>query len=124
MTNFDDENIKYRSKRKDRKRWCRGKVGVEHDPHWVLYDDLKHYNSPWAKDRQWRVNVCKNCGKELEHKFRWDYIIKCAICKRMPMPPPGRHYFWRGTEQTPGPGWHCACTDKDVKSIIFQMTLD
>ena len=30
MTEIEDEAVRYKS-RKDTKRWCKGKVGVEHD---------------------------------------------------------------------------------------------
>lgn len=42
--------------RKNTKRWCKGKVGVEHEwEHITPKNDI----SPWRK-----MDVCKNCGKQ------------------------------------------------------------
>jgi hypothetical protein len=46
-----------KGKRKDRKTWCRGKVGVEHIPECVLYRDFLP---------TWRMLICKTCGKQLK----------------------------------------------------------
>jgi len=48
-------------RRKDTKRWCRGKVGKEHD--WQPFDKwpgLGH--SRWL--RAWTMRRCQVCGKE------------------------------------------------------------
>lgn len=46
---------------KNTKRWCRGKVGVEHMPKCVPY---KGTSAPeYAKT--WRELVCTRCGKQL-----------------------------------------------------------
>jgi hypothetical protein len=56
--------------KKDRKRWCRGKVGVEHKPKCVPYVETKKYDA-WRGDQassyldKWRILVCTECGKEL-----------------------------------------------------------
>jgi hypothetical protein len=49
-----------------RKRWCRGKEGVEHQPVCMTYEQAKgpsRYPSQAAE----RFRVCKVCGKELAH---------------------------------------------------------
>lgn len=51
-----------KSKSKDTKKWCRGKVGTEHAPECVDYNTYKR--TTFAPE--WRLLVCKNCGKELD----------------------------------------------------------
>lgn len=70
-------------RRKQAKRWCRGKEGVYHDcqlqppqepesrcsetPSW--WRALKRTNGqPWWCGHQM---VCANCGKLMEHKYPW-----------------------------------------------------
>ena len=50
--------------KKNTKKWCRGKVSVEHKPVCVAYNDLKnvHFSVP-----DWKVLVCSECKKELDH---------------------------------------------------------
>lgn len=50
--------------RKDTKRWCRGKAGIEHKPVCVAYNDLKNvsFHAPG-----WKVLICTACGKQLKH---------------------------------------------------------
>ncbi len=60
--------------KKDTKRWCKGKPGVEHDYRWVAYEDLP--NAPYQfKDTSrpdyrnkaelvWEFQVCAACGKQ------------------------------------------------------------
>ena len=49
--------------KKDKKRWCRGKVGVEHQPVCRNYVDIKGA-ADYAK--AWKLLVCTECGKELD----------------------------------------------------------
>jgi hypothetical protein len=51
------------------KKWCRGKVGVEHQPACISYDEWENRTdtSRWSKD--WKVLVCSGCGKALDHWF-------------------------------------------------------
>lgn len=49
--------------RRNTKRWCRGRVGIDHDPKCVSYNDLK--NATYAPG--WKVLVCGKCGKQLDH---------------------------------------------------------
>lgn len=49
--------------KKDTKKWCRGKVGVKHDPVCADYNTLKR--ATFAPE--WKVLVCRNCGKELDN---------------------------------------------------------
>lgn len=55
-TKADPETAKHHST-KNRKRWCRGKEGVEHEKLWVL--------GSYMTLRLWE-NRCKNCGKKFE----------------------------------------------------------
>lgn len=50
--------------RRDTKKWCRGKIGVEHKPVCVAYNDLKN-SSVHAPD--WKILICTACGKQLAH---------------------------------------------------------
>jgi len=70
---------------KDRRRWCRGKVGVEHKPTVVLdswlgrtcglskvgkWEQYRTYKSWVIIGTEWRchhIEQCINCGKKLRH---------------------------------------------------------
>ena len=65
---IDDEIPKHRSKKNTRK-WCKGKEGIEHKPIWQ--EDKK---------RNWIASVylqfvCQVCGKELDSYFEWKNIV-------------------------------------------------
>lgn len=70
----EDRPIHFK-KKKNTKKWCKGKVGVEHEP--VIELNTKHmYGSNYGKkcrpDVWWGCyhhEVCKNCGKELKLFF-------------------------------------------------------
>ena len=49
--------------RRNTKRWCRGKINVEHKPVCMAYNDLKKVG--YAPE--WKVLVCSACGKQLAH---------------------------------------------------------
>jgi hypothetical protein len=53
--------------KKDTKKWCRGKAGVEHKPVCMTHDEWENrsQSSAWSKD--WRVLVCEDCGKQLDY---------------------------------------------------------
>lgn len=61
MDDQDNEIPKHRSK-KNTKRWCKGKVGKEHQPVWVGRQDRL---SIWLK------YTCQECGKILDHWWSW-----------------------------------------------------
>lgn len=48
--------------RKDTKRWCRGKVGVEHTP--VCVDYNAHKNVGWFPG--WKLLICSECKRQLD----------------------------------------------------------
>lgn len=54
--------------KKNTKRWCKGKAGVEHTGECKAYDDVKHSG---LKCPEWKILVCKTCGKELDNY--WPY---------------------------------------------------
>jgi hypothetical protein len=59
-----------RSAAKNRKRWCRGRIGVDHKPVCRNYADFKTREIAGQKlFRKWRVLVCSECGKELKHYY-------------------------------------------------------
>ncbi len=66
-----DDKVSQRGRRHGRARWCRGKPGVEHQPACMTYAQAKTGSglaaSPTTAD--WRILVCKACGKELKHWF-------------------------------------------------------
>lgn len=52
---------------KNTRKWCRGKVGRQHDPEWVSYAEAKNLSTHIFG--HWRIMRCKNCRKELLYKF-------------------------------------------------------
>ena len=63
------------SGKKDTKRWCRGKAGVEHVKEWVL--DRRWGNRPGRTG--WYNFQCTSCGRQ----FEWctDYLGTRDRCK-------------------------------------------
>lgn len=62
---------------KDTKRWCRGKVGREHKPVCIDYNDIKKVNY----FKGWKVLVCEVCQKQLDHYWPSPF-------RKEPPPPP------------------------------------
>jgi hypothetical protein len=77
----DDQPVRHRSK-KDRRNWCKGRVGISHEP--VISDDPRGPYSAtcglWTYGVTYRNNVkqhsrymcfhvieCKNCGRILKY---------------------------------------------------------
>jgi hypothetical protein len=57
---------------KDKKRWCRGKIGVEHKPKCVDYDAVKGrriYGMSIIPHGSWKLLICTACGKELAFHY-------------------------------------------------------
>ncbi len=54
--------------KRNTKRWCNGKVGVEHVGKCLKYRDVKrsHPDHP-SLFATWRLLVCSKCGKELDY---------------------------------------------------------
>lgn len=50
--------------KRDTKRWCRGKVGVEHKLAVKTYRELK--GTGGMAFQGWLVRYCSGCGKEIE----------------------------------------------------------
>ena len=57
---FDDDKQTPRRSSKDTKRWCKGKVGNEHDP------KCMRFTVGWCAADDWRELVCTKCGKKLD----------------------------------------------------------
>lgn len=59
--------------KKDCKRWCRGKVGREHEGEWKSLNEVRGFwsgrNSKLANTSQ--VFVCKRCGRHLDYCWSW-----------------------------------------------------
>ena len=56
------------NKRKNCKKWCRGKVGVEHITECKKYSEVKNV-SEHAYSKYWRILVCTICGKEIDMHY-------------------------------------------------------
>ncbi len=50
--------------KRNTKKWCKGKVGVEHKPECMEYAEVKKTTHDFYKS--WRILVCTVCGKELD----------------------------------------------------------
>ena len=80
-----DAAPKTRSRGKNTKKWCRGKVGVEHKPKCVDYIDTKQLQARGARlmlglRNGWKLLICTECGKELAYYMPWNPDV--------PNPPP------------------------------------
>ncbi len=67
--------------RRGKKRWCKGKPGVEHAPRCMNYDEVKGIRSDEkirARHPGWKLLVCATCGKEL------DFFFPLGVQKRNP----------------------------------------
>lgn len=53
------------SKKKDTKKWCRGKVGTQHELKCFVYKNDN--GSKFTKC--WYVLSCMSCGKEMDHYY-------------------------------------------------------
>lgn len=49
--------------RKNRRRWCRGRVGVEHRPGWVAQH--RYTAQPSGEQFESQIYECRHCGKHL-----------------------------------------------------------
>lgn len=58
-TKIEDAPVR-RKTRRNKKRWCRGKIGVDHDPVWVAAPGKFHFF------HDTRIYKCSKCGKEFE----------------------------------------------------------
>jgi hypothetical protein len=54
-------------KKKNTKKFCKGKIGKEHELEVRNYSDLNKRSFPVNKD--WKILMCKNCGEELDVYF-------------------------------------------------------
>ena len=66
--NVKDESTRDQSSpaKKNRKKWCRGRVGIEHQPVCYLYSESKADVS-YGKD--WRVLACSECGRHIDYYY-------------------------------------------------------
>jgi len=56
--------------KKDKKRWCGGHVGREHEKVCMPYDNTQ------GIFKNWRVLACKNCGKRFEFYYPFGHWKK------------------------------------------------
>jgi len=61
----DDDLGRPKARKKDTRRWCRGKVGVEHKTVCMTAKEAKSRSYL----ESWRYLVCTVCGRELETYF-------------------------------------------------------
>jgi hypothetical protein len=59
------------SGKKDTKRWCRGKVGREHEKKWVKNSRFDHYATTRVKSVGWWTLTCSVCRKEFDYCTDW-----------------------------------------------------
>jgi hypothetical protein len=60
--------------KKDRKRWCGGHVGRGHKPVCMDYATTKFAGGRLGGPtyyQGWKILVCTECGKELDHYYPW-----------------------------------------------------
>jgi hypothetical protein len=78
----EDNTLPHHKKKKNTKKWCKGKVGREHVPHIIKSNygvtdkccnyapwSVRHKNgetTPLKKYLCWHQRSCQNCGKVLE----------------------------------------------------------
>jgi hypothetical protein len=64
---------------RDTKRWCRGRLGVEHRA--VVKTRSELGKDTWSRDhlkplrRQWLIRFCTVCGKEIDHYYPFGTMI-------------------------------------------------
>lgn len=81
------------SSKKDKKRWCKGKPGVEHEYDWAVPVNACNH----SRDREYLV--CQKCGK-----MKWD--SRCAKCHQ-------KTYHWTRSNPCPGMPVEGVKLDKD-----------
>lgn len=64
---LDEEPTPYYPK-KQRRRWCRGRVGVEHDPAWEMHKFWATLPPDRPNPYRWEVYVCRTCGRILKYR--------------------------------------------------------
>jgi hypothetical protein len=69
-TKGPDDKIKPTPAKKNTKKWCRGKVGIEHKPVCRDYSEVKRtglemFGRKVNLYKGWKLLVCAACGKEL-----------------------------------------------------------
>jgi hypothetical protein len=67
---ISDESVKHSSK-KDKKKWCKGKVGTEHTPICMPYSKYTGFKA----FTDCRELVCTNCGKILDTYLPFSLVI-------------------------------------------------
>ena len=83
-----EEIPKSRSNRKDKRRWCRGKPGIPHKPECVDYNAAKNrLSGDYAYNRDARLLVCTECGKELDRYCPFSYTVLERDGTRREVPP-------------------------------------
>jgi ribosomal protein S25 len=62
----DEKEVPKHSSKKNTKKWCRGKVGVEHKLECKKYNDVKNMSIIAQYYINARILICTVCGKELD----------------------------------------------------------
>jgi len=90
----DDESARGARRKKQRGRWCRGRVGVEHCWAWVAAETLPQKRG-WYCDRWWRseIAVCESCDRQSRQLSR----RVCRLCREVQ--PRDRRRPWRGAPE-------------------------
>jgi hypothetical protein len=56
---------------KNKKKWCKGKVGIPHQPVCRKFVEVKktEFRSTLSISDTWRILVCSECGKDLDYYY-------------------------------------------------------
>ena len=66
------ETSPFKTRKKNRLKWCRGKLGVEHKPRWKIWTQMQSIYRKKPENVP-LVFSCDVCGKHIEHWFSyWD----------------------------------------------------
>jgi len=58
----EPETNKPQPSKKDTRKWCKGKVGKEHQMKVIRYSDIHK----WSLNKKAKILFCSVCGKELD----------------------------------------------------------
>lgn len=66
-----DEEVPRHRSRKDRRKWCRGRVGVDHTPVWGRIVKYGSFGPSLEKHDNWLEFKCQVCHKVLDTWSPW-----------------------------------------------------
>ena len=84
---------RYKTNKKDTRRWCKGVVGREHVKEWKSFADIPHADRIVNGEHvfnDWFELVCTVCGKEFDCCYFTEWRRKRFTCKCGKHAPDGR----------------------------------